>query len=71
MNNKIQQLTFNRDSYSDVLEVTDELAALEQRKPHDSIRLLILEAGRAKIDKLRSGNPTPENKDTDSQSGSQ
>ncbi len=71
MTNKIQQLTFHRDSYPDVLEVTDDLAALEQRKPHDSIRKLILEAGREKIDKLRSENPTPKDNDTDPESGSQ
>ncbi len=53
MSNGIQQLTFHKETYPDVLEVANELAGLEQRKPHDSIRLLILEFGKSKIQQLK------------------
>ena len=51
-NDKIRTLTYIRELAPDILEVANRLAELEQRKPHDSIRLLILEAGRNKIAKL-------------------
>ena len=50
----IKQLTFSEANYPDVLEVVNELAELENRKPHDSARLLILEAGRAKITQIKA-----------------
>ena len=52
-NSKVDTISFKKENYSDVLEVANELAELEQRKPHDSIRLLILEAGKARIAKLQ------------------
>jgi len=52
-NNGIKYINYNEQEDKDVLEVANELARLEQRKPHDSIRLLILEAGKAKITRLR------------------
>jgi len=51
-NNHIKNLVFSENKYSDVLVVANRLAELEQRKPHDSIRLLILEAGSKKIGQL-------------------
>ncbi len=48
-NQTIENLVFTKTTYPDVLEVANKLAELEQRKPHDSIRLLILEAGNKKI----------------------
>jgi len=53
MNAPITQLNFNKASYPDVLEVINTLAELEKRKPHNSARLLILEAGKEKIHRLR------------------
>ena len=54
MSNGISQLHFNKEYSPDVLNIANELADLEQRKPHDSIRLLILEAGKNKIESLRN-----------------
>jgi len=51
-NNKIDSIGFRKENYPDVLEVANRLAELERRKPHDSVRLLILEAGKEKISKL-------------------
>ncbi len=53
-NNKVDTVGFKKENYPDVLKVANKLAELEQRRPHDSIRLLILEAGRAKIARLQS-----------------
>ena len=52
-NNQIEYLAFSKQNAPDVLEVANRLAELEQRKPHDSIRLLILEAGRNRIAQLQ------------------
>ena len=51
-NNKVDSIGFRKENYPGVIEVANRLAELEQRKPHDSIRLLILEEGKAKISKL-------------------
>ena len=48
----IKTINFNVRDASEVLEIANKLAELEQRKPHDSIKLLILEAGKEKIDRL-------------------
>lgn len=53
-NSKVDTVGFKKENYPDVLEVANELAKLEQRRPHDSIRILILEAGKAKIEKLKA-----------------
>ncbi len=53
-NNKVDTVGFRKENYPEVLNVANELAELEQRRPHDSIRLLILEAGKAKIQQLKS-----------------
>ena len=70
-NNNVETIGFRRENYPEVLTIANGLADLEDRSPHDSIRKLILEAGREKIDKLRSENPTPKDKDTDSSTQSQ
>lgn len=49
-NNKYINFSFQQDP--EVLEVANRLAELEQRKLHDSIRLLILENGKSRIAKL-------------------
>ena len=54
VNNKVDTVGFRKENYPEVLNVANELAELEQRRPHDSIRLLILEAGRTKIEKLKA-----------------
>ncbi len=70
-NNNVETIGFRRENYPEVLTIANELADLEDRSPHDSVRKLILEAGREKIDKLRSENPTPKEQDTDSNETSQ
>lgn len=52
MNDKVKSLNFTEQQDPDVLEVANEIAELDKRKPHDSIRLLILEAGKSKIAQL-------------------
>ena len=56
-NDKVRYLTFNEQNAPEVLKTTNRLAELEDRKPHDSIKLLILEAGRAKIAELEASVP--------------
>ena len=53
-NNQIANLRFNKDNNSDVLDVINELAELEERKPHDTARRLILEAGKQRIAELKA-----------------
>ena len=52
MNDKVKSLNFTEQQDPDVLEVANKIAELDKRKPHDSIRLLILEAGKSKIAQL-------------------
>jgi len=52
---QVSHIRFDKQNYLDVLDVINELAELEQRKPHDTARRLILEAGREKITKV-TGN---------------
>ena len=54
MANKVSTVSYKQEYEPDVLEVVNQLAVLEQRKPHDSIRRLILEAGRARIARLKA-----------------
>ena len=51
---QINALTFTAKQNPEILGVANELAKLERRFPHDSIRLLVLEEGRAKIARLKS-----------------
>ena len=53
-NNQIANLRFKKDDNSDVLDVINELAELEQRKPHDTARRLILETGKQRIAELKA-----------------
>jgi len=48
----ISNLNFPEKIYSEVVRIANELAGLENRKPHDSIRVLIEEAGQEKIERL-------------------
>jgi len=54
MAEQIKQLTFHSDNYPDVLDVISELAELEDRKPHDSAKRLIIEAGKSRIAELKA-----------------
>jgi hypothetical protein len=51
---KIKHLTYTEQNDPDILEIANELSELENRKPHDSIRLLILDAGRERISSLKA-----------------
>lgn len=48
-NHKVENLKFSKTTYPHVIKVANKLAKLEQRAPHNAVRLLIIEAGRAKI----------------------
>lgn len=50
--NAVENLTFIKKRHPEIIEIANRLAELEQRKPHDSVRLLILEAGKNKIAQL-------------------
>ena len=52
-NDNVKNFQFRDDTYPEVVRVANELAKLENRKPHDSIKILIEEAGQAKIDRLK------------------
>jgi hypothetical protein len=52
MADSIKQLTFNENTYPDVLEVVIKLSELEQRRPHDTARRLIVKAGQQRIKEL-------------------
>jgi len=47
-----EYLSFCKIYDPELLEIANKLAKLEHRPPHGSIRILILEAGRAKITRL-------------------
>lgn len=51
---QISTIQFREENYPKVIQIANELAELEDRKPHDSIRLLIEEEGRKKIDRLKT-----------------
>jgi hypothetical protein len=50
----IKTLTYNETQYPEVVRIANELGRLEQRRPHDSLRLLIEQLGQKKIDELKS-----------------
>jgi len=47
---------------SEVAKVGNKLANLETRKPHDSLRLLIVEEGTKKIERLQAEKANPEHR---------
>ena len=49
---KVKQLTFNRDFYPEICKIASKLAELMDRKPHDAMRVFILECGPKKIKEL-------------------
>jgi len=52
-NDKVLQITFKEKDYPEVLRIANELAPLLDRNVHDALRFLIVEAGQAKIEKLK------------------
>ena len=48
----IENLKFQKSKYPEVLSVVNRLAELEQRKPHDAAKRLILKFGKIKIAEL-------------------
>ncbi len=53
-NELIKSLQFREEIYPEVVRIANELAQLEQRKPHDSIKMLLEEEGQKKIEKLKA-----------------
>lgn len=51
---KISNIILSEENYPEVVRVANELAELEERKPHDSIKRLIEEEGQKKIDRLQA-----------------
>lgn len=49
----IQYLGFAKGDYPEVLKIANELGEIEKRAPHDSIKMLIEEAGQEKINCLK------------------
>lgn len=52
-NNGIKVVQFREEDYPEVIRIGNELADLEERKPHDSVRRLIEDEGQKKIDRLK------------------
>ena len=50
----VSTLSFHDTKYPEVVRVANELAEAEDRKPHDSIRVLVVEEGQKKIDRLKA-----------------
>lgn len=50
---KISTIYFDKDQYPDVIGIINDLAELEDRRPHDSAKRLILEAGRNRIEAIK------------------
>jgi len=48
----IKQISLHETAYPKVIEVINKLAQLEDRKPHDTARRLIIEAGEQRIKEL-------------------
>lgn len=48
----IKALTFCNKTDPKVIDTINRLARLEQRKPHDTARRLILEVGRARLEQI-------------------
>lgn len=56
MNNErkpIKSIRFDESYYPEILAVANELSQLEDRKAADSLRILLIEEGRKKIDRLK------------------
>lgn len=52
-NELIKTIQFSGSVYPEVLRIANELAQLENRKPHDSLKILIEETGQEKIERLQ------------------
>lgn len=50
----IENLKFQKSKYPKVLHIVNRLAELEQRRPHDTAKRLILEFGEIKIAEILS-----------------
>ena len=53
-NEYVTTFNFREDYYPDLVRIANELAELEDRKPHDSLRILVEEEGQKKIDRLKA-----------------
>lgn len=53
-NKPVTGLNLPDTTYKEVVKIANELAKLENRTPHDSIRVLIEEEGRKKIKRLKA-----------------
>ncbi len=50
----VSTLQFREENYPEVVRIANELAEAEDRKPHDSLRILVEEEGQKKIDRLKA-----------------
>ena len=48
----VENIKFHINKYPEVLSVINRLAVLEERRPHDVAKRLILKGGKALIEKL-------------------
>jgi len=53
-NSKVENLNFNKTNYPDVIDIVNRVAKKWKRSPHDAARLLLLEAGEEKINRLEA-----------------
>lgn len=56
----IISLQFRKENYPEVVQIANELATLENRKPHDSVKILIEDEGRKKIERLKAEQSSEE-----------
>ena len=51
----VKTITFYDGNYPEVLRIANQLGELEKRRPHDSIKRLILDCGKERIRNLKKG----------------
>ena len=56
----IKNLKFEQRAYPEVLKVVNHLAELEQRKPHDTAKRILLQEGQKRIEELTSNCLQPQ-----------
>lgn len=50
---EVKFLQISKETDPEVMQVINDLANLEGRKPHDTAKRLILQAGKARIEQIR------------------
>ena len=55
----IKNLNFEQKNYPEVLSIVNRLANLEQRRPHDIAKRILLQVGRERLANFDKSHPQP------------